>query len=101
SAIDIVLSGSIRKVESIGLKKIFNRDVIIEFLETKNSISDLPKLEIELFFNDHKNKNLEGLNNSEGKILHGLRFSCIPDDQYKEPIKEILTRDEQNFPFEF
>lgn len=101
SAVDLVLSGSIKKVESLGLEYLFNIDIVTNFLSSEKTYSALPYLEIELFLNDHHNMKVEGVNNSENVLTHGLKLTCKPNNDYQDAIEEILEEDEKNFPFEY
>jgi len=101
SAIDIVLSGSRNKVESIGLDSLFNSAVISDFLKSDKKFNDLPSLYIELYLNEQGNSDLNGKFNSEGVTQDGLTLICQPNDTLSKEIKEILKQEESNFPFEF
>lgn len=100
-AINIVLSGSRNKVESIGLENLFNSTIIKNFLESEKKYEDLPEMFVELYFNEQNNFELNGRNNSEKVICDGLRIDCIPNDDLGREIKEILQQDDIVFPFEF
>lgn len=101
SAIDLVLSASDNKVFGIGLPKLFNVEVIDNFLSGGKEYSELPKLIIELYLNDQQDQNLEGVNNSDGIMAHGIKLKCEPNDDLESNIKDILSQPEKNFPFEF
>lgn len=101
SAVDLVLSGSKKKVETIGLESIFNAEIVRQYLESEKNYSELPILEIELFLNDHHNMHVEGVNNSEGEYCHGLKMTCEPNGQYEDAIEVILGQSDNNFPFEY
>ena len=100
-AVDLVLTGSKAKVEALGLEALFNRDVINHFLAGDKSLDQLPTLEIELFLNDHGNLNLEGINNTERRICHGLKLVCAPMDDYAAEMQQALANDDALFPFEY
>jgi predicted ATP-dependent endonuclease of OLD family len=51
SAIDIVLSGSRGKTETLGLDSLFNKEIIKTFLGSEKKYEDLPYLSIELYLN--------------------------------------------------
>ena len=53
TAIDLAISGSRNKVETIGLEHLFNVEVITSFLKTDRKIENLPILFVELltFYN--------------------------------------------------
>lgn len=101
SAIDLVLSGSRSKVETIGLDKLFNINSIDEFFQTTRTFNELPHLFIELFLDDQGLKELEGRSNPSGKYAHGIFLYCEPAKELSKEIIEILKQDEKNFPFEY
>jgi len=92
------LSGSRNKVETLGLESLFNTDVIEEFLSSEKNIKyeKLPKLCVELYFNEQDNHRLCGKVNSDGLML-----ICEPIDDLSDDIRDILNQDELSFPFEF
>lgn len=100
-AINLVLSGSRSKVEASGLENLFNTQAIQEFLNLDKNYKNLPTLFIELYFNEQHNFDLNGKNNSEGKIADGLRLDIIPNDDLSKDIKDILSHSGSVFPFEF
>lgn len=101
-AIDLVLSGSRSRVESLGLESLFNRKAILDFLSGNKNMASLPKLVVEVFLNDHGEISLEGRNNSDGKTLHGLKLICEPMiDEYSSEITQALAHNEAQFPFEY
>lgn len=101
SAINIVLSGSIGKVENIGLESLFNSDVINDFLKSDKKVENLPVMFIEVYLNEQHNEDLNGNNNSDRKICDGLKLECIPNETLSKEIKEILSQPETIFPFEY
>jgi putative ATP-dependent endonuclease of the OLD family len=101
SAIDIVLSGSRSKVEAIGLDKLFNTNVVKDFLNSEKDYSDLPILCIEVFLNDFNKKELDGKSHPSGLHCHGLYMLCVPRDDLSSDIKKILDEEGDNFPFEY
>lgn len=101
NAIDFVLSGSRNKVENYGIDNLFNTEVIRDFLESEKKYEDLPILYAELYLNDQGNKDLEGKYNSEDLYTNGLLLICEPREDLSKEIKDILSQDEDNFPFEY
>jgi len=101
SSIDIVLSGSRSKVETIGLDSLFNSIAIQEFLDSDKKYENLPKLFIEIYLNEQNNHELNGKFNSDGIECDGLLLLCEPLDDLSEDIKKILEQEEPNFPFEY
>lgn len=101
TAIDLVISGSRNKVETIGLEYLFNSKVIEDFLKSDKDYSMLPNLEIELFLNEQNNECTNGKNNSEKIALDGLKLICKPNDSFSIDIKKILQKEDCIFPFEY
>ena len=101
TAIDIVLSGSRNKVESIGLEYLFNTKVVSDFLESGKKYNDLPILKIEIFLNEQNNEETNGRINSDKRELDGLTLICEPNADYSSDIKRILEEENCLFPFEY
>ena len=103
SAIDLTLSGSIYKVENIGLRNIFNIDVISDFMNNESkSYESLPKVFIEICLSkDNENYELNGKNNSYEESTNGLKLEIIPNDEFSEEISNIIKEEEFAFPFEY
>lgn len=100
-AMDIVLSGSRNKVETLGLDNLFNMDVINNFLVSNRNFSNLPELSIELFLSKQNIFELDGKNNSLKEEREGLRLICKPRKDLSKEIMEILSNSDTNFPFEY
>lgn len=101
-AIDIVISGSFSKVQTIGLESLFNATVIEEFLAGEKKYVDLPEMYVELYLNEQNNPDLNGRNHSlRPADFDGLKLYCAPRDDLSEDTKEILAQDHPNFPFEY
>ncbi len=101
-AMDIVLSASRSKVDSIGLEALFNADCITEFLAGARKITDLPELLIEVYFDGLPGRHdLDGRNNSKGADHLGIKMVCKPVDEYTSEIQAILAEKHDNFPFEY
>jgi predicted ATP-dependent endonuclease of OLD family len=101
TAIDLVISGSRNKVETIGLEYLFNSDVIENFLKSNKDYAKLPKLEIELFLSEQKNEETNGIINSEKIGADGLKLICKPNDEFSSDIAKILKQENCIFPFEY
>ena len=100
-ALDLVLSGSRSKLETIGLESLMNTDKIMEFLSGTKEVKDLPVMWAEVYLNEQMNPDLNGKNNSDGFRCDGFKLICKPTDDYGADIAEILNEAEPNFPFEF
>ena len=100
-AIDLVLSASRSRVESLGLETLFNHTAVQRFLLGGKNYADLPTIEVELYLSEGANPDLNGKNNSKGIECDGLAMICKPADEFSTAIAEILGGREANFPFEY
>lgn len=101
-AVDIVLTGSKSKVENLGLEYLFNSNAVNEFLGGDKDLHGLPKLRIEIYLNDFGDIQLEGNNNSEERICHGLKLVCEPlVEEYGQEIQDALAPKDALFPYEY
>ena len=90
-AIDLVISGNIRKVENIGIDRIINTDSIDEFLKGSKKYDELPVVRIELFLNGDFGFEIEGKNNSDEVTAYGIRMVCAPNPLRLIPIFFLMT----------
>jgi recombinational DNA repair ATPase RecF len=67
-AIDLVTSGNVRKVESIGIDKLLCIDAITAFNICVRSYANLPVMTIELYLNGEFDHTMNGRNNSKGVV---------------------------------
>lgn len=101
-AIDLVSNGSIKRVEAVGLEKLFNVYAIKDFLNSDREFTKLPKMIIELYLNDTGDFHFNGKNNTSKEMCDGLRLVCEPDIDFSDEIKSVLSETSNNcFPFEF
>lgn len=101
SAINLVLSGSKSKIETVGLESLFNSEVIRDYLKSDKAYEKLPILFIEVYLNEQHNPDLNGNNNSDSRTCDGLKLECSPSDELSKEIAEILSQPETIFPFEY
>jgi putative ATP-dependent endonuclease of the OLD family len=101
-ALDLTLSGSRSKIETIGLETLFNNEVVSTFLAGAKKIGDLPTLYVEVYLSEQGNAYLNGKNYIGGSIAcDGLRLTCEPIDEYSKENGEVLNDPSSNFPFEY
>ncbi|MFT7381464.1 MAG: putative ATP-dependent endonuclease of OLD family [Roseivirga sp.] len=100
-AIDIVLSGSRSKVETVGISNLLNKDSIRAFFGAGKHYEQLPKMIIEVYLDDCGNADLNGDNNSIGINSDGLSLICEPNNQFSKDIRAVLEQEGENFPYEF
>lgn len=100
-AIDLVLSGSRSRVESIALENLMNIDAISSFLSSDRKYERLPEMFIEVYLNEQNNPDLNGRNNSNKTPCDGLSLVCSPMDEYSADIVAALANPDASFPFEY
>ena len=100
-AIDLALSGSRSKVETLGVDTLLRKGAVDAFLRGGKRAVDLPTLVVEVYLSDRTDPDLHGRCNSRHESTFGLRFSCEPSDDYQEEITQVLREEGDNFPFEF
>lgn len=76
-AIDLVARGGRTRIEEIGLDKLFNADAISSFMAGGRSLNDMPKMFVELYFNNQVDESLDGANNSDIQICCGIKLGVI------------------------
>lgn len=100
-ALDLVLSGSQNKIESIGLENLFNCNAINDFMNGDRDFSKLPELVIELYLKETGILELNGTNNKEKIKADGIYLKISPDEEFSKTITESLVRENAVFPFEY
>ena len=76
-AIDLVASGSIKKVESMGLDRLLNINAVHSFLQAKRTFENLPKLIVELYVSGCNDHTMNGNNNSEHQVSSISFCKCV------------------------
>lgn len=100
-AICYVLNASESPIRDLGLQSLFNNDAIIDFMNSTKKYQNLPKLEVELFLSeDILNHKINGVHNSKGKTLNGLKMLIVPNDDFSQEISDSLE-ESVIFPFDF
>lgn len=100
-ALDIVMSASRSKVETLGLESLFNLECIADYLAGARSLADLPEMFIEVFIDGLADPDFDGRNNSKRKDAVGIKLVCKPIDEFLPEIKAILDEKHDSFPFEY
>ncbi len=100
-AINLVLSGSRSKVETLGLESLMNIDAVGGFLAGGRDYGELPQLQAELYLNEQGDPDLNGSNNTDGVMCDGLVLRCTPMADYSAEIEAVLKEPEASFPFEY
>ena len=104
-ALELVCSGSRSRVEGIGIESLLNRELVKNFEEDQSlnkTISDLPKLNIEIYLEKNENiPELEGKLNLSKINASGLSLIYEPNENLSQEIKLVLSQDPSNFPYEY
>lgn len=104
-ALELVCSGSRSRVEGIGIESLLNRELVKNFEEDQSlnkTISDLPKLNIEIYLENNENiPELEGKLNLSKINASGLSLIYEPNENLSQEIKLVLSQDPSNFPYEY
>lgn len=100
TAIDLVLSGSRSKIETLGLESFFNNNTVKSFFET-NTYETLPKVIVELYFDKLDDEEFWGRNNTLVQDNFGISLICSPIEELSKEIADILNEKTENFPFEY
>ncbi|ADU34873.1 ATP-dependent nuclease [Variovorax paradoxus] len=100
-ALELVMSGSRSRVETIGLETLLNADAVRAFQAGPCTVGRLPELFVEVYLSADKKPGLNGKNNSKVLERDGLRMSFEPILDFSKDIAEALKEDPTNFPFEY
>lgn len=104
TAIDLVLSASRSKIESIGLEALFNKEVVQKFLllpKNERTISKLPTMQIDIYLDNLEDScDFDGNNNLKTKQSNGIKLICEPNQDYHQFILNSLNSC-NSFPFDF
>lgn len=100
-AIDIVASGNTRRIESIGLENLLNKNAVTEFNSGNRYYNDLPQMRVELYLSGVSDPTVNGENNTERIECDGIRLVCEPNEDYKTEITESLSAQSDYFPYEY
>ena len=100
-AIDLVSSGNIRRVESLGIDRLLNIKAVREFENGDRIFSNLPKMTVELYLEGIFDHTMNGKNNTEGISHDGIRLICEPNLDYQNEITESLKEQKDYFPYDY
>ncbi|SHG08809.1 Predicted ATP-dependent endonuclease of the OLD family, contains P-loop ATPase and TOPRIM domains [Bacteroides luti] len=101
TAINLVLSASLNKIDTLGLDSLLNIEAVKEFMTTDKKVENLPVMCIELYLNDQDNIDLNGKNNLDKIECDGLKLVCEPRSDLGAEINEVLRQDNPVFPYEY
>ena len=99
-AIDLVVRGSISKVEEFGVDKLMNIDAVNQFITGEHKYENLPEIFIELYLSEDC-EDLAGKTNSQQIIVPGIRLYCRPNEKFSKEIMKAIEVDGCGIPFDF
>ena len=106
-AIDLALSGSSTKVDSLDIENILNAEAVDSWLNAPK-IENLPRLIIEIFLNnvpdEPKFARFYGEKFSGNSVKNsefGIKLVCEPNPDFGEEISDLITKGNCVFPYEF
>lgn len=102
-AIDLAISGSSYRLENIGLDSLLNAEAVKEFQKLeKRTFEDLPKMKIEISFDEPGEIDYKGRNNKIRENCNGVRLICEPDENFQNEINEMFVSDgPAYFPYDY
>ncbi|WP_439684233.1 ATP-dependent nuclease [Cupriavidus oxalaticus] len=100
-ALDLTLSASRGRVESVGVEALLCKEAVEAFLAGDRKPENLPVLCVEAWLMAGENFELNGKNNSKGIEADGVRLEIAPIEEYGRAIAELLAQEEPNFPYEY
>lgn len=101
-ALDLALSGSRHRVESLGMESLISRQALLKFQAGVRRADLLPELIADVFLSDTCNSDLNERLNLLLRDEDGQRMHIAPMlDEYDQDIMHILEWDSTNFPFEY
>ena len=100
-ALELVLSASRSKVETIGIETLLNAGAVKAFQAGARTIDRLPELFVEVYLSAGAKPELNGKNNSKRLERDGLKMAFKPMDEFIKEIAETLADTPTNFPYEY
>ncbi|QHA89926.1 ATP-dependent nuclease [Serratia rhizosphaerae] len=101
-ALDLVLSDSRYRVETLGVETLLSQSAVDGFLAGERRIEQLPVLTVDVFLSAGTNPDLNGRQNLADIDADGLRMRIAPMiDEYGQDISQVLQHNPSIFPFEY
>jgi len=100
-ALELVMSASRSKVDSVGIETLLNAGAVKAFQAGVRTLERLPELFVEIYLSAGTRPELNGKNNSKRLECDGLKMTFKPMDEFSKDIIEALDEDPANFPYEY
>lgn len=101
-ALDLALSASRSRVETIGYEALLNQAAVKKFLAGPARLDLLPEVIVDVFLEDGADQGLYGYQNIVGTDSDGVRMAIVPlVEEFGPTILELLQTNKDSFPFEY
>ncbi|MFZ6047341.1 ATP-dependent endonuclease [Pseudomonas sp. CR3202] len=101
-ALDLTLSASRGRVETIGYEALLNQGAVQKFLAGPLTLDRLPQVIVDVFLEEGDDQGFYGTQNLLGTQTDGLRMSIIPlFEEFGPTIVELLKSNKDSFPYEY
>ena len=99
-AIDLVIRGSVSRIEEIGINRLMNSAAVEDFNSNERSYEKLPEIVVELYLSDDL-EGITGKNNSKQQYCSGIRLWCHANDCFSKEIAEFLASGVAEIPYDY
>lgn len=99
-AIDLVIRGSVSRIEEIGINRLMNSAAVEKFNSNERSYENLPEIVVELYLSDDL-EGITGKTNSKQLYCSGIRLWCHANDRFSKEIVESLASGEAEIPYDY
>lgn len=101
-ALDLALSASRSRVETIGYESILAQAAVRAFKRGPRTLDLLPTLIVDVFLEEGDDQGFYGTQNLAGAMTDGLRMEIAPlIEEFGTTILQLLREDPDNFPYEY
>jgi putative ATP-dependent endonuclease of OLD family len=100
-AIDLALSASRSKIESLGVEALLNAAAVDRFKASSRLVANLPKVLVEIFLTEGSEPSLNGKNNVDGKECDGIKLEIAVPRELEAEVADLLRDGDAPFPFEY
>lgn len=101
-ALDLALSASRSRVETIGYEALLNQGAVQKFLAGPATLDLLPEVIVDVFLEEGDEQGFHGTQNVLGTQTDGLRMAIVPlIEEFGQTIVDLLKANRDSFPFEY
>lgn len=101
-ALDLTLSASRSRIETIGYDALINQGAVEKFLAGPARLDLLPEVVVDVFLEEGDDQGFFGTQNLAGAETDGLRMTIVPlVEEFGPTILELLRDNKDSFPYEY